>query len=74
MTTIVLRPGLTWETIPVATVHHLIDRDELLKSFEAFKAEWAEATGGELGEVTINLSMFFDDLETVIKGGKVYGQ
>jgi hypothetical protein len=68
MSNIVLHPGLTWETIPVSTVRTMVDRSELLKRLDTFKAEWIEASVGEMGEVTIDMASLFDDLNKIVGG------
>lgn len=68
MSQIVLRPGLTWETIPPSTIRRMVDRDELLRRLDTFKAEWIEATIGDMGKVNIDLQLLFDDLDAIFKG------
>lgn len=67
MSQIVLHKGLTWDTIPTATVKRMVDRDQLLERVAAMRAEWIEAAG-QLDNVEVNLSMLFDDFEAIIKG------
>jgi len=39
----------------------------VLKDLRRFRIAWAEATGGDLSEVKVDLGLLFDDLERIIK-------
>lgn len=51
---------------PAAKVKRMIAADDLAAHIADLRAEWEEATGGELDAVDgVNLRMLFDDLATL---------
>lgn len=68
MATITFRPGVSWDSIPESTVHQMIDRDQLVYNLGALRAQLAEATGGDMTHVTLDLGLLFDDLVNLCGG------
>lgn len=67
-TQIVLHPGLAWESLPAPRVSVMISQDHLESRLNLLRAEWIEATAGNMTAVTVNLNTIFDDIYTIIQG------
>jgi hypothetical protein len=68
MAAISFRPGFTLENLPKATTRQLIDRQELVSRIAEMRSQWADATGGDLARVTLDLGLLFDDLVNLVGG------
>lgn len=68
MSVITLHNGLTLGTLPKGKVKAVVDQAELLKRLQALRAEWEQATGGDLESVTLNLRLLLEDFESMIRG------
>lgn len=56
--------GVGWNTQPSVKV--MFDQEELAGRLAALRAQWEEATGGEMQRVTVDLGLLFDDLRQLI--------
>jgi len=68
MAQIVFNPGITWQTLPQVQVSRLIEQAWLRERLADLRAEWVEAAGDDLSQVTLDLGMLFDDIERLISG------
>jgi len=69
MAQILFNPGVTWETLPKATVSHMIDQAYLLDQLAIMRDEWRDAVGSEdLSSVTVDLDLLFADFERLVTG------
>ena len=63
---ITLNPGLDWNNLPKS--RSMIDQTYLLNALEHLRAEWNDATGGNIDKVTLNLNLFINDIIEICKG------
>jgi hypothetical protein len=63
---IVFKPGCGFTQFPPVTLVHSINVAILRIQIADLQHEWEEATGGKLDQVTINLSLLFDDINLII--------
>jgi len=64
----ILDTGFTLANLQTCRLSRMIDMDYLLDSLAALRAEWLEATGGDLSKVTFDLGALFDELGQLIEG------
>lgn len=68
MATVFLNQGVSWDNLPVSTTRKVLDRDELVYNLGYMRSQWAEACGGDLSHVTLDLGMLFDDIVNLCGG------
>ncbi len=52
--------------LPMAKVKRMVSTDDLAERLADMRAQWNEATGGEMDRVTVNLSALFDDVAALL--------
>lgn len=64
---IILNQGLTWQTLPSATVHRAIDAAELRARLDIMRVEWESARDIHPGTVDAVLSVI-DEIRDMTSG------
>lgn len=66
MVAIQLRPGITLDSQPNGQAKRMVDAAHISSQVEALRQEWIEGSEEGLENITINLELLFEDIQTII--------